>query len=732
MRIAGRDREAFMPVRLESADLAIEPIEQAHTIPASWYLDPEVLALERATIFSRTWQWVGRVDQVATPGSYFTCDVVGEPIVVVRGGDNVLRAFSNVCRHRAGPVARGSGAVDRFRCAYHGWVYGLDGALLGTPYVREVPGFVKEENCLPRIPVTTWGPLVLVNLDPQARPLSESLGDLAERLARYRLADLAFYREVVFEVGCNWKVYAENSRECVHCPSVHPSFRYAYEVENARLETFDRCSTMFVSERGAPLAGEAELATVVPAARNLFGSRRRIRHGLSEVEQTSIGFAYIFPNLIWTLAPDHVSVSRSIPTAPDRMVFVRNFFLEAGEAPDTDSWNESNFKFRIQTTQEDVAICEAVQKGLSISSRSSTRSTTGCSTESSPARMTASRRRPRPSSSPSRRLREVQVHIENSRAVAPVFAVTPAQYADALGRHGWAMRVVKATIGYDFEEFEAAMQTAEILLATRFPRDDLGRRAPRLRWIHTRGAGIDHLLPLDWLPPGVILTNNRGVHAPQAGEFACMALLALNNRLPVHVTDQRSARWSQTFCTPIAGKTVAILGVGEIGGAAARRARQLKMRVLGVRRSRRPHRYVDEMFGPEDLPDVLSRADFVVVTLPLTSRTRGLIGRKELDGMKPGAGFVNMGRAGIVDYEALAGKLARGELGGAILDVFDPEPLPPESPLWATPNLIITPHVSSDDAEQYISLTLDLFFDNLRRYLTDRPLRNRVDATVEY
>jgi phenylpropionate dioxygenase-like ring-hydroxylating dioxygenase large terminal subunit len=146
---------------------------------------------------------------------------------------------------------------------------------------------------------------------------------------------------------------------------VHPSFRYAYEVESARLETFDRCSTMFVSERSAPPAAEAEqLTVVVPAAQNMFGSRRRIRRGLGEGEQTSIGFGYIFPNLIWTLAPDHTSASRSIPLGVDRMLFVRDFFLEAGEEPDAEAWNESNFTFRIQTTKEDVGICEAVQKGL--------------------------------------------------------------------------------------------------------------------------------------------------------------------------------------------------------------------------------------------------------------------------------------------------------------------------------------------------------------------------------
>lgn len=142
--------------------------------------------------------------------------------------------------------------------------------------------------------------------------------------------------------------------------------------------------------------------------------------------------------------------------------------------------------------------------------------------------------------------------------------------------------------------------------------------------------------------------------------------------------------------------------------------------------------FVDEMFVPDQLLEVLPRADFVLVTAPLTSETRGMVARKELDLMKPEVGLVNMARAGVVDHEALAEKLTRGELGGAILDVFDPEPLPPESPLWGTPNLIITPHVSSDDAEQYTPRMLDLFFENMGCYLSGRPLQNRVEATREY
>lgn len=328
--------------------------------------------------------------------------------------------------------------------------------------------------------------------------------------------------------------------------------------------------------------------------------------------------------------------------------------------------------------------------------------------------------------------RQVHVHIENSHSVASVFCISPEQYRAALDRHSWARGCLRATTGYDLEEFDSAMQTAEILIGSKFPLRDLAIRAPRLKWIHTKGAGIDHLLPLDWLPPEIILTNNRGVHVEKAAEFGWMAILLLNNAVPLHVTNQRWTRWQQVFSTPVREKTLVIIGVGKIGSAVARLAKQFKMRILGIRRTRRPHRHVDEMFGPGELDQVLPRADFVLVAVPLTSETRGLIGQKELDMMRPSTSLINMARAGVMDYEALVNKLQRRELAGAILDVFDPEPLPPDSPLWDTPNLIITPHVSSDDAERYVPRTLDLFFDNLRRYLTGRPLRNRVRRRSEY
>ena len=313
-----------------------------------------------------------------------------------------------------------------------------------------------------------------------------------------------------------------------------------------------------------------------------------------------------------------------------------------------------------------------------------------------------------------------------------VFQMTPERLEAAARRHADVSKWVEASIGTDFDDFHAVIGELEVLVGWRFPSENLAERAPKLKWIHIWGAGVEHLLPLDWLPRGVTLTNNSGVHAPKAGEYMMMAILMLNNRIPTLVTSQHRAQWNEIFSTCVAGKTLAVVGVGQMGGAAAQRAKELGMRVLGVRRNARPHRYVDEMYGPDELDRLLPQADFVLVTAPLTRETRNLIGRRELDLMKPHAGIINLGRAQVVDYEALADKLHRGELGGAILDVFDPEPLPPDSPLWETPNLIITPHVASDDWNEYMPRTLDLVFENIRRYFDGRPLKNRVRRSLEY
>jgi phosphoglycerate dehydrogenase-like enzyme len=291
------------------------------------------------------------------------------------------------------------------------------------------------------------------------------------------------------------------------------------------------------------------------------------------------------------------------------------------------------------------------------------------------------------------------------------------------------MRVI-ASVGHDPRDVPEAMRHAHVIAGFELPLDRIGELRD-LRWIHLVSAGVNHLLPLDWLPSGVALTNSSGVHAELAGEYGAAALLALNFRLPAHATHQRRGYWDQVFNAPIRGKTVVLIGLGAIGGSVARHARRLGLRVLGVRRSGHRHSHADAVFRPAALRDLLPRADFVVVTAPLTPQSRHLLSARELHLLPPHAGVVNMSRAELVDYKTMASKLEAGELGGAIIDVCNPEPLPPDSPLWHVRNLLITPHVSSDPTD-YVERMTRIFLDNLDRLLSGRSLRNQIDRAAGY
>jgi len=328
--------------------------------------------------------------------------------------------------------------------------------------------------------------------------------------------------------------------------------------------------------------------------------------------------------------------------------------------------------------------------------------------------------------------KRIRLHIENVREMDLVYKITEDRYAAAAARHKTLARRIDVTVAEDAKGFDKAIADADILVGWRFDRENLAERAPNLKWIHMTGAGIEHVLPFDWLPAGTVLTNNRGVHRPKAQQFTMTALLMLNERIPALVTEQHKAKWTRIYATAIEGKTALIIGVGMMGDAAARAARQLGLKTIGVRRSGTPNRYIDEMHTPDRLAELLPRADFVLVNAPLTDETEGMIGRAELELMQPSAGLINMGRARVVDYKALATKLRKREISGAVLDVFDPEPLPKTSPLWKVPNLIMTPHVSSDDDDNYGPLTADLVFENIGRWVAGKVLKNVVDRTLQY
>jgi len=329
--------------------------------------------------------------------------------------------------------------------------------------------------------------------------------------------------------------------------------------------------------------------------------------------------------------------------------------------------------------------------------------------------------------------RRLRVHVSALTSQDPTFWVTEERIAAACRRHREVARRVSFDWSWDHDRFAEGIAEADAMVGWRFPKETLHDMAPRLKLIQLTGAGTEHLQPFDWLWRGLRLANNSGAHGPKAAEFAGAAVLALCHGLPFFATKQRQKVWEKRFTANAEGRTAVVVGLGGMGGHAARWLKQrIGMTVIGVSRSGKGPRGLDEVVSVGRLDRVLPKADVVVIMAPLTAETRGLFDRRCLESMKPGAALVNMGRARIVDHEALIDLLTSGHLSGAVLDVFDPEPLPKNSPLWTTPNLLVVPHCSSDDAEQYIPRTLDILFDNLGRLLDGRPNRNRIDTRLQY
>jgi len=328
--------------------------------------------------------------------------------------------------------------------------------------------------------------------------------------------------------------------------------------------------------------------------------------------------------------------------------------------------------------------------------------------------------------------RPLKVLVDNDSSLGPVFEIDPDRVAAAKARHPDVAARITLAYSQDSDRLADEIGDADVLVGWVFPHEGLAQLAPRLRWVHLTGAGVEHHAPFDWVPPGVVVTNNRGVHAPKIREFAALAALMIVNRMPQIVQQQWRGQWQPVYSGTVAGLTAGIVGVGSMGGAVASACKALGMRVLGIRRGGAPHPDVDKIAGMDGLDALLGASDVVFLCTPLTQETRGLIGAAQLARMKRGAGLVNIARGAVIDTDALRAALASGHLSGAVLDVFDPEPLPKDSPLWETPNVIITPHCSSDDADTYVPRTLDLIFDNLRRLMAGERLAAVVDPKLGY
>jgi phosphoglycerate dehydrogenase-like enzyme len=290
--------------------------------------------------------------------------------------------------------------------------------------------------------------------------------------------------------------------------------------------------------------------------------------------------------------------------------------------------------------------------------------------------------------------------------------------------------------------WQALLDRAEVLLG--IPGDSAEGLAeavnglPGLRWVHATSAGAGEQVRKAGLPPEaleqVAITTSSGVHAKPLAEFAVLGLLVVAKELPRLVEQQRARAWPEVH-TPLrelSGQTLFLVGLGEIGREVARLGRALGMRTVGFRRTEGPPPDgVDEVHGPQRLTELAGRADAMVVSLPMTEQTAGLVDRATIERLPASCIFVNVGRGGVVDEPALIDALRDRRITGAVLDVFATEPLPADSPLWTLPNVLVTPHAAALSARENERIT-ELFSDNLRRYLDGRPLRNVVEPGVYY
>lgn len=322
---------------------ASAPLEEAYTIPAAWYLDERIERLERDHVFGRNWIAVGRVDQVAVPGQFFTIELAEEPLVVVRGSDGALRAFYNVCRHHAAAVANvPCGIVKHLRCPYHGWTYGLDGSLKGAPEFSGVCNFDRTKSGLRPVRVATWEQFVFVTLDMGAPSLERFLGDLPARITPLSLGNIHFFERKTYTLDCNWKVYVDNYLDGgYHVPHLHKGLNSVLDYNEYTIENSERYSL-----QSSPMVVSHESASF---AATRTGDRAY--------------YYWLYPNFMINVYEGVMDTNLVLPLAPDKCLVQFDFFF-ANISDDKKRYNTESVAVSDRVQDEDVDICESVQRGL--------------------------------------------------------------------------------------------------------------------------------------------------------------------------------------------------------------------------------------------------------------------------------------------------------------------------------------------------------------------------------
>jgi choline monooxygenase len=315
-----------------AAALAPQPLPSARTLPAPCYTRADFAASDRAAVFARSWQLAAHAAQVAAAGDHALAEIAGVPLAIVRGDDGQLRALHNVCRHRAGPLADCDGrGAKQLVCRYHGWRYALDGRLLGAPDMGRAEDFDIASIRLPQARVAEWQGLVFASLDEAAPPFAELVEGIDARIGT-SLAGYVHDQRASYEAACNWKVYVDNYLEGYHVPRVHPGLASLLD-DAAYATTLGRWSSV----QSSPLAGSG------PYARG------------------EALYWWLWPNTMLNVLPGRLQTNRVLPLGADRCRVDFDYFY-APEASAAARIDDQRFSDEVQ--REDIAICEAVQRGL--------------------------------------------------------------------------------------------------------------------------------------------------------------------------------------------------------------------------------------------------------------------------------------------------------------------------------------------------------------------------------
>jgi choline monooxygenase len=319
-------------------------LAEASTIPSPWYVDTRVADLELENVFSKTWQVIGRTDQIQKPGDFLTFTVAGEPIVAVRGSDGQLRAFYNVCRHHAAAVVTEScGHAQILHCPYHGWNYGLDGSLKGMPEFEGVKGFDRSANGLVPVKVATWEKFVLVNLDPNAEPVERFLGRIMQRMAPLEVTKLHYVASRQYDIACNWKVFVDNYLDGgYHVPHLHKGLNSVLDYKQYTVENEDR----YCLQSSPMVSSDEDAAT---------GATRK---------GDRAWYFWQYPNFMINCYAGYMDTNLVIPVDVDHCRVIFDFYFGEVATEAARKYNEESIAVGDRVQSEDLGICEAVQRGL--------------------------------------------------------------------------------------------------------------------------------------------------------------------------------------------------------------------------------------------------------------------------------------------------------------------------------------------------------------------------------